>query len=247
MTIILASLLRYYEYNDDGEKMPVAFNNDNGILNNIVKRLPHTDKFVFVANDPDDHADNDNSMRVLVASLEMAGLRFGTVVMLDGRNAHDAARVIDGAGLIVLRGGKCDIQLDFWRRIGMRDALKKSAAVVVGVSAGAMNLCKVVANFPEESSDLEKPLWLSGLDLCDFTVIPHFDGEKCEYQFPCADFDIAKEYILPMSQGREFIGIPNDGYIIIENDKQPRFYGDLYVICNSETKRLQSSSDFETI
>lgn len=66
---------------------------------------------------------------------------------------------------------------------------KSHKGLTIGVSAGAMNLCKTVANFSEEKSDLSDPIWFDGMGLFG-GVIPHFDGKTAKCQFDCEDIDI---------------------------------------------------------
>lgn len=230
MTVIFASLLRYYFPEEDESKRPVPLGNANGILDSILRYIPHKRKLVCVANDGADCCDNDAAARILSRSLELAGLKFEKTIVLDDRNAKSAEAVCDGASLIYLRGGKCICQLEFLRRVGMEKILRETNALVIGVSAGAMDLGKTVANFPEELSDIPRPRWLTGLGITDKIIIPHFDGKTCAYQFPCEQFDIAKDYILPMSEGREFWGISNDGYITIDENGDTKTFGDVCLI-----------------
>lgn len=239
MAFILASSLRYYAIDDNGAVFPFALENTNGIADCIKAYIPHNDKFVFVANDPDDVQDNDFKAYLIRRGFELAGLCFDRFETLDGRNSDNAKAVCQGASLIYLRGGKCTRQLAFFNEIGMRDILSATDALVVGVSAGAMNLCKTVANFPEDPTDLSEPRWLDGLRLIDKIFIPHFDCDACEYQFPCDDFDIANDYILPMSQGREFLGVANDGYAIIDNNEKMRVFGNACTIKDGKITKLR--------
>ena len=59
MTLFLTSILRTHFYGDDGERIPVALDDENGILSQIRKRLNRTENLVLVANDPADADDND--------------------------------------------------------------------------------------------------------------------------------------------------------------------------------------------
>lgn len=239
MTAILASLLRYYESNDDGAPVPCALRNTNGIADNIRGALPHRRKFVCVANDPQAFDENDFKADLIRRGFKLAGFCFDRFILLDGRNANNARSVCQDASLFLLRGGKCTRQLAFFNEIGMRGILSDTDALVVGVSAGAMNLCKTVANFPEELADLSEPRLLDGLGLIDKIFIPHFDCDACAYQFPCDDFDIARDYILPMSQCREFLGIANDGYALIDDNGKMRVFGNACTIKDGKITKLR--------
>ncbi|MDE7108312.1 MAG: Type 1 glutamine amidotransferase-like domain-containing protein, partial [Clostridiales bacterium] len=210
MVIFLTSLLRTHYYDDNGRRVPVALGDDNDILTNIRKYLKRTDRLVVIANDPDDIEDNDEKIAIVSESFRLTGLGFKQNIMLDGRNGKEAKEIVSGADIVILSGGKCVGQCKFFERIGLKDILSNYDGIVVGISAGSMGLCRAVPNFPEELADLADPRWVTGMGIVDELLIPHYDGHTDSYQFPCEDFDIAKDYILPMSQGRKMIGLPND-------------------------------------
>lgn len=238
MVLFLTSLLRTHYYNDNGGRVPVAFYDENGILSNIRKNLKRTDRLVVVANDPNEIADNDDKLATVRESFRLAGLHFKEAIMLDARNGQTAREVISRADIVILTGGKCVCQAEFFSGIGLKEILKNYDGIIIGVSAGSMNLCETVANFPEENADLADPRWLDGMGLVDEIIIPHYDGESDCYQFPCDDFDIARDYILPMSMGRKFIGLPNGSYIMIDRDGNKQYWGDVYDISDGKSKKI---------
>ncbi|MDE6200855.1 MAG: Type 1 glutamine amidotransferase-like domain-containing protein [Clostridiales bacterium] len=238
MVIFLTSLLRTHYYDDNGGRVPVALGDQNGILTNIRKYLKGTDKLVVVANNPDATADNDEKLACVGESFRLTGLGFKENIMLDGRNGDGAKRIVSGANIVILCGGKCVCQGKFFESIGLKDILKQFDGIVIGISAGSMVLCRAVPNFPEEIADLADPRWFDGMGFVDGLLIPHYDGQTDSYQFPCEDFDIAKDYILPMSKGRKMIGLPNDSYILIDKDGNKRFYGDVYEIADGKSKKI---------
>ncbi len=235
MTIILTSILQTHCWDDCGNRHPIKLEDTNLILTNIKTHVKKFDKFVYVANDRYDHADNDAKLQVVCDSFNMTGIGFKENVVIDERNKNKARTILQSADLIVLSGGKCLRQLDFFKDMRLDDILKDYDGVVIGVSAGAMNLCKTVANFPEDASDIEDPRWLNGLGFFGGVIIPHFDGINKIYQIPCENEDVVNSYILPMSRGREFIGLPNGSYILIHEGKATS-YGKMYSISSGVIK-----------
>lgn len=238
MAIILASLLKYSTYDGESE-IPVALDDENGILTDISRYLPRSGgRIVLVANRPDDPGGNDAKLDIIRESFALGGFDLERADVLDDRNAIAARQLIDRAQLVILRGGKCLCQNAFLRAIGLREILNTHRGLTVGVSAGAMNLCSTVANFPEELGDIDEPRFFDGLGLYEGSIIPHFDGEKCAYQFDCGDFDVAREYILPMSRERELTAIPNGSYIMLEHGKTT-VHGTAYTVNNGVIARVR--------
>ncbi len=238
MAYILTSFLKTHIRDDFGNRLSVPLDNENGILENIKSLLPHTDKLVSVANDPLNFDDNDAKLAVVCESFKKTGIVFGQASALDARNRSNAKSILDGASLIILGGGKCLCQNRFFREIDLKNLLKNSDALTIGISAGAMNLCKTVANFPEEESDLPEPRWFDGLGIFDGIIIPHFDGAAQKYQLDFDGTDTARDYILPMSRGKEFIGLPNGSYAVIQSDGSLAYFGDVYKISDGIVTKL---------
>ena len=239
MVIFLTSILRTHYYDENGNRVPIALFDGNGILTNIRKRLKHTNRLVVVANNQFDSEDNDQKLAVVGESFRLTGLNFKETIAIDARNKLSAREIVSGADLVILSGGKCVCQAEFFDEIKLKDILTRFDGIVIGVSAGSMTLCKSVVNFPEETADLQHPRWLNGMGIVDEEIIiPHYDGETDSYQFPCDDFDIAKDYILPMSHGHEFTALPNDSYILIESDGQKQYFGVAYRIKDGKTTKI---------
>lgn len=230
--------MRTHYYGENGERVPIALVDENGILFNIRKNLNKADRLVVVANDKNDFEDNDDKLKTVRESFYMAGSNFKEGIVLDARNGQAAREVISGADIVILTGGKCVCQAEFFREIGLKEILKSYDGIVIGVSAGSMNLGKQIANFPEAKADIKEPRWIEGMGFVDEIIIPHYDGQTDSYQFPCEDFDIAKDYILPMSIGREFIGLPNGSYIMVNMEGQKSYHGDAYGIANGKSTKM---------
>jgi dipeptidase E len=241
MTIILTSLLKSRIKDEEGNHIPIPIEDTNGILTNIKNSLKKTTRFVSVANNPISFEENDERARQLFESIELTfgKNKFQEKILLDGRNMNKAEEILKSADFIFLQGGKCLQQIKFFEAIHLKEIISNFDGVVVGSSAGAMNLCDTVANFPEELVDLDEPRWFEGLGFYDQIVIPHFDGETLTYQIPCDEIDPINDYILPMSQGKTFLGLTNESYIMIDNNKNITFFGDIYTISDGKVNKLQ--------
>lgn len=238
MAIILTSLLKTHYYDDDGDRVSVPLDDENGILQTIKRFLPRAESLVSVANDPFDHEDNDAKINVIVQSFDKTGIAFKRATVLDERNKAEAANIIGAADLIILSGGKCRRQKKFFDEIELKRLLTNHKGVIIGVSAGSMNLCNTVANFPEEASELGEPRWFDGIGFFNEIIIPHFDGETATYQFDCGDIDVARDYILPMSHEKDFIGLPNGSFIVVDNDGEISRHGDVYKISKGAVTKV---------
>ncbi len=234
MTIFLTSIVPYYKKGIFGIRFPSKLDNTNDFATNLAKSLKNTDRFVFVANDPDEYLKNDKRAKMMTKSFAKTGIKFKETIVLDHRNSGNAKEIVSGADLVVLSGGACLRELKFFEEMSLAETLSNFKGVIVGVSAGAMNLGKIVANFPEIEMGKDEPRWLDGLGLYNGIIIPHFDGVFYQFQL---EFDTVQEYILPMSDWHDFIAIPNLSYILVDENGE-KIYGDAYKISKRKVTKI---------
>lgn len=241
MTIFLTSRLKTHIKDEEGNRIAVPLDDENQILTNIKKHLKGTKRLVYVANNPDNIEENDFRILTYFESFNLTwrGGEFEEKILLDSRNISKSKEILENADLIILSGGKCLCQKKFFENIGLKDILTKFQGVVIGISAGTMNLCKTVANFPEELSDLDEPRWFEGLGFCDDIIIPHFDGENKIYQIECEEVDVIGDYVLPASYEKALTGIPNGSYILLDENDKKEYFGTVYKISKGKVKKLK--------
>ena len=117
--------------------------------------------------------------------------------------------------VIFLMGGNPINQIGIINKINLKNIINK-AKVVIGVSAGAINLSKEAIYFNDYSEKVEM---YDGIGLTDINVYPHFD--------------ITSEYFVEevkmVSRLKSLIALPNNSFIKID-DKQNEFIGDSFKI-----------------
>ncbi|WP_336634596.1 Type 1 glutamine amidotransferase-like domain-containing protein [Lysinibacillus fusiformis] len=111
--------------------------------------------------------------------LDQAGILFDDYHLInDHVQKEDAQTFILNASAIFLLGGDTLKQNEFLLDYELSDLIKKSSAVVMGASAGAINmsakwLCSKNFGYPVEKTTL-----YDGIGLDNFSVLSHFDLEN---------------------------------------------------------------------
>jgi len=238
MNIILASSFNMTEKDEDGNRHPTIITDTNCFLNTIKRLTPKHDRLVIVANDPNNFEVNDYRFDLQSKSLALSGLDFKEKILLDSRNKNDAKSIIESADLILLSGGKLECQLDFFHEIELKTLITNHPALIMGGSAGAMNLCKVAFNYPEYAHEVDPnktEFFLPGLGFHNEILVPHLDDKTNPYLND--GFDPVAEFILPKSHGREFLAFNDDSYILIENGVT-KYFGNFYRIKDGIIKQV---------
>lgn len=240
MAIILASGLGTTDKDETGVRRSVPISKLNNYRANLVKFIPEYKRVVYVANNPTEHAVNDERGGMAFTALEFTGLKFAEKIILDGRNTDRARAILTRADLVFLAGGEIECQKKFFDEIKLKSILLEHGGLTVGGSAGAMNLCETVFNFPETPAEAlkrnKKNIFTTGLGFFDGIIVPHFNAETMSYALE-AEIDVMKDYIIPKSFGREFLLMPENSYILLNNGKI-EYFGDFYKITDGVIRKI---------
>lgn len=145
----------------------------------IIKRLKVelTDRgsLVFVSAWPADYERNDSDSAGMHGMFEECNIPFVRYEVIDNRTDEaNVKRLIREASCIFLMGGHAVQQFQLMRGKGILEEIRKSHAVILGVSAGASNMAKRVLDIWESHVPYD------GLGLADITVKAHVKQEEPE-------------------------------------------------------------------
>lgn len=125
--------------------------------------------------------------------------------------------------VIFLMGGNPIKQIEIINKINLRNIINK-AKVVIGVSAGAINLSNEAIYYNDYS---EKTEIYNGISLTDINVYPHFDINNKEFL----------EEVKMVSKIKTLIALPNESFIKLD-DEQIEFCGDCYKVVNDNIIKI---------
>ena len=133
------------------------------------ENLPRRESLVFISAWPEEAARNDDDSDGMHAMFAEHGMAFSDHRVIDRRtSAADAVKLVRAADCIFLMGGDVTQQMALIRDLSLVSELLSSRAVMLGVSAGSMNMGRYVAEI-WESKTLQE-----GLGLTDITVKGHY-------------------------------------------------------------------------
>lgn len=133
------------------------------------ENLPRRESLVFISAWPEDAARNDDDGDGMHAMFAERGMAFADHCVIDRRTgAADAVKWVRAADCIFLMGGDVTLQMALIRDLGLASELRASRSVILGVSAGAMNMGRCVAEVWETKALQD------GLGLTDITTKGHY-------------------------------------------------------------------------
>ncbi|WP_197223927.1 Type 1 glutamine amidotransferase-like domain-containing protein [Lysinibacillus sphaericus] len=165
--------------------------------------------------------------------LDQAGILFDDYHLINYHvQKEDAQTFIRNASAIFLLGGDTLKQNEFLLDYELSDLIKKSTAVVMGASAGAINmsakwLCSKNFGYPVEKSSL-----YDGIGLDNFSVLSHFDLEN--------NIELVQNELSPLSEELNIYASNKDCAVRVKGDSID-ILGNVYVISQSKIKKLDET------
>jgi len=146
------------------------------IARRLKKELPVRHRIVFITACPEDYQRNDEDSAGMHRMFEEYGIGFDRFCVVDNRTdpaeAQEWAREADC--FFLMGGGVCAEQMQLIREKGIYEIVRDGPAMVLGVSAGSMNMGKTTVDIWESLVPYE------GLGFADITMIGHFSYDNTE-------------------------------------------------------------------
>ena len=158
------------------------------------------------------------------------GINLNEITVLnDTMTKEEMFRSIENADIIFLMGGDTLKQNDFLMKNDLKPIIKTFKKVVIGISAGTINLSNISLCSKDEEDGVEKTITYEGIGRINYTIEPHFDIDNKI---------LLQNELYPLSEKMTIYGLPNNtGVRIIDNNFEI-LYGDFYKISNNEVEKI---------
>lgn len=202
----------------DGAHRPIL-DSRNDFVERLKAVLPPNPRALFIASHPDSRDLTCHWGADTVSAFAYANMAFSSYGILDGGNAGDAGYLIHNSDIIFLAGGHVPTQNAFFQEIGLRELLEDFDGVVMGISAGSMNMADTVYAQPEEPGESvpEFKRFLPGLGLTDVNILPHY--QKARY-YTLDGMRLYEDVTFADSMGHCFFVLPDGSYVYQDADCQ---------------------------
>lgn len=165
--------------------------------------------------------------------LDHAGIKFDEYHLINYRvQKEDAQSLIQNASAIFLLGGDTVEQNAFLKEYGLADAIRQSGAVVLGASAGAINMSAKWLCSRKFGYDVEESNLYEGIGLGNFSVLSHFDLEN--------NIEMVRSELALLSEELPVYASNKDCALRVKGDHLD-ILGDVYLIARSEIKKLDET------
>ena len=164
---------------------------------------------------------------------EQADILFDEYHVINYRvQKEDASLFIQNASVIFLLGGDTVRQNEFIMEYELSDSIKKSSAVVMGASAGAINMSAKWICSKNFGYDVEESSVYDGIGLDHFSVLSHFDLEN--------NMTMVQNELSALSEEINIYASNKDCAVRVKGDKIDIF-GDIYLVSNANMQKLEET------
>lgn len=201
----------------------------NGFDEKIAERLAQIivkrEKFAFVASEFEKmHEISDKYFKFFLNMFEEKGICFEESYVVDGRMTPTEAQVaVAKADMVWLSGGDTPTQFWYFKQYGLDDIIKRHNGVIIGMSAGSINLAKTA--ICTVTCEHEKQEVYEALGCVNFSVEPHFNRESVTSEL----IELSKEYII--------YGLCDDS-IILCTEGNVEYIGEVYKLSGGNVERI---------
>lgn len=207
---------------------------NNSFPENLVKVLQEdiTDRksLAMISSNPSIYEDDGATER---SWLDLAGIMFDEYHLINDRVQKDNAQtIIQNASVIFLLGGNTIKQNDFLMDYELSDSIKTSNAVVMGASAGAINMSKKWLCSKNFGYQVELNSVYDGIGLDNFSVLSHFDLEN--------NMALVQSELALLSEEINIYASNKDCAVRVKGDKID-VLGNVYLISHSKIQKLDAT------
>jgi dipeptidase E len=216
-------------------------------INNFVTQLKKYhrkgfDNFIYFPSNPLAYDNNDYYANLYFKAFDNSDFRFKNCFLVDNRNYSEVHDIIKDSDIIILGGGELPRQNTFFNNIHLKQELNYYDGIIVGMSAGSMNLADIVFDFPELDEQIGNPNYLRGLGFTDINIVPHYKPTEKNYILE-SGLDAWSTYVLPHSHKINIYALVDGTHILIQNN-HAEIFGEAYLVRDSIISRV--CNNYET-
>ena len=220
----MISILTSSPTKEINERCPLpALDERNGFID-LLKELWRTPaRCLMIAAFPDANDRNDEMTWFYSEAVKNAGLPWACFDLWDDRNPGYSKQELHCYDVIFLAGGHVPTERRWFEYIQLKKLLEGYEGIVLGTSAGSMNMAEIVYGWPEEEGESLDPnheLFFPGLGLAQTIVLPHYQKVKDNY---LDGRRLMEDITCSHSYGQKFYAIPDGSFVLVKGGVETLF------------------------
>lgn len=206
-----------------------GFPEDFGSL--LIKYFKPNMKIAFVASEFENiHEKTDWYCNHFLKMFSDCGITFGRVDVIDSRMSRETAQdTVRNSDVIWLSGGDTPTQYGYLENYGLIPCIKEHTGVVIGMSAGSINMTKTA--ICTKTCEHDELKIYEAMGLVEFSVEPHFN------------LDNLTDELLELSEIYPLYGICDNSAIIC-TESNTIYLGDVFLINNRCVNKVITKKEY---
>lgn len=187
----------------------------------------------FIAADFDDYVLTDKLVKKLINAFEEKNVIIESYCIIDNRiNNEEMMDVINTNEIIFLLGGDTLKQINSLNECNLIQKIKNSNKLVIGISAGAINMANKVILAKDEDDNIPELSIYDGIGITKINIEPHCDFYNNQHLKDLEEASFEGKLLLM-----------NDNCFVIINEENETYYGDY---CYLENGIYQFNNNIKT-
>lgn len=138
--------------------------------------------FCFIPTKFDEIDKNNERCNKILTWFKDKDILFKKYFVIDDRlTSEEAINIIKESDVIFLTGGDTLRQIDGINKLKIKDVLHNSGKVIIGMSAGAINMAKNVVLTKDIEDNIPETCFYEGIGVTDINIEPHCDFSDKEH------------------------------------------------------------------
>lgn len=199
------------------------------------------DKITIISGYPYDAELSEEKVKNITNNFGKVGIKFNKVELLLNSDSEELINnKLKDTDVLFLTGGNPLEQYEFIKSKNLINFIKEYDGIIMGISAGSMNLTEKVLLLPV-SEEYPETIIYDGLKLAPFSIFPHFNIKSVNDER--VDMGYGQEFIMnDLKKASKYSGVvyclPDRCSLIVENDKIRILDDKCYVIENGVLSEL---------
>ena len=136
----------------------------------------------FITADFNDYSSNDKYIKKLIKLFNDKEFIFNSVYTIDNRiDSYEMKNYIKDSDIVFLLGGDTLKQIKFINKYKLKNIIKEKNKVVIGMSAGSINMAKKVVLARDIDDGIPNLSIYKGIGITDINIEPHCDFRNEEH------------------------------------------------------------------
>lgn len=208
----------------------------------LISDIFEVNKITFISACPNDLEKSQDKVASIINNFSKLGINFNRVeLLLNGDSDEEIKNKLENADIIFLLGGNPLEQYNFMKDKNLINFVKDYNGIIMGISAGSMNLSKMVLML-SVSEEYPETVIYEGLKLVPFSIFPHFNINSLKagkIDMGYGQKFIMEDLIDASQCVDEVYCLPDRCTLIIENEKMKILDDECFVIKNGLIEKIK--------